>query len=116
MYMTTGGHQAGGTGNCRARHIIVSHLHGGLVLPGLLRGEELPQDDAKAVDVALLVVALRSPEAVCFITVLTGEQVLCSNTGLGSRTSAALLAHGMPLCKMHQPQNRRTDAHQNTWL
>ena len=33
-------------------------LHGVLVLPGLLAHEELPQDDAKAVDVALLIVAL----------------------------------------------------------
>ena len=37
-----------------------AHLHGVLVLPGLLAHEELPQDDTKAVHIALLVVALRS--------------------------------------------------------
>ena len=36
-----------------------SHLHGVFVLPGLLAHEQLPQDDAKAVDVALLIVALQ---------------------------------------------------------
>ena len=35
-------------------------LHGVLVLPGLLAHEELPQDDTKAVYVALFIVALRS--------------------------------------------------------
>jgi len=52
------------------------HLHGILVLPRLLIHEELPQDDAKAVDIALLIVALQI-ETLFMTLVLAQASSIC---------------------------------------